>query len=637
MFYVMSFLCNNEGLGKVRGAESLAIIFKFGVGFIIIFSYIFLFYTNSFIIKRRKKEIGVYNILGMEKRHLAKVLLVETVYVAAISIICGMALGILFSKFMLMLLYGLVGIKETVEFFVNVNGIILGSIAFGVLYILILLYNLMQIKLANPIELLHGGNVGEREPKTKIIMTIVGGVCLAVAYYIAITTQNPLKVLTLFFVAVLLVVIGTYSLFTAGSIALLKALRNNKKFYYNKKHFMAISGLLYRMKQNAAGLASICILSTMVLVVVSSTVSMYVGIQDELETRYPYDVCVAASYNKVTDKHSELSKIAFNEAKKENREIKDYKTYSYFEAFLEKKGEDFVFDREDMSFQNMYYFIIMSKDNFIRMDSSYKDRLGGISKGEAVVISNKKYQKNNIKVFGKSYNIKKAYEDTEEKDLYMISLVQGAVYIILDNDKSVGELYDIQKKQGTSINFYRNEVWFNLSSGNKAEKIDCYKKINNALKKYRKQNKKECEMIEVDSRQDSEQDFYLLNGGLFFLGIFLGTMFLMVTVMIIFYKQITEGYDDRSRYQILEKVGMSSKEVKNTIKSQVRIVFVLPIFAAAIHVTAAFPMIKRLLQMLNLTNDKLFAMCLLATVVTFAVIYYLVFKVTSRAYYKIVK
>lgn len=639
MLYMMSFLSDNKGLNKIMGADSLATIFRLGVGIIVIFSYIFLFYTNSFIIKRRKKEIGVYNILGMEKRHLSKVLFVETIYSAIISLVCGIIVGIAFSEFILMVLYGIIGIHKTVEFFVNIHGIILCVVSFGILFLLTFLYNFMQIKLANPIELLRGTNVGEREPKTKIFMTIVGVVCLAIAYYIAITTENPLNVLTLFFVAVLLVIIGTFALFTAGSIALLKLLRNNKKFYYNKRHFMAVSGMLYRMKQNAAGLASICILSTMVLVVISTTVSMYVGIQDELMARYPNDVCVTVDYNSVIDKSSEIEKAIFDEI--DSAEVKNKKAFSYLSVFVGQKGDNFTTDKEHLSYQNSYLFYILSKDDFIKKDSSFKDKIGNISKGEAVVVLNKKYDKKDIKIFGKNYKVNKSFEHTEDNDLYMISTLNGLGYIILDNDESVQELYDMQEKMlGKGANYYTNKIRFDFKSGNKKQKAAAYKKIDNVVKKYFKENKndkKEISSYWVESRQENEQNFYLLYGGLFFLGIFLGTMFLIVTVMIIFYKQITEGYDDRERYQILEKVGMSSREVKDTIKSQIRIVFVLPIFAAAVHVTAAFPMVNRILKMLNLNNEKLFAGCLAATIIVFAVIYYLVFKVTSRAYYKIVK
>lgn len=299
MFYLMMFINNNPGLKSIPGSVNLKTIMALGVGIITIFAYIFIFYTNSFISKRRKKEIGVYNILGMEKRHIARVLGLETVFVAMLVIVGGILSGIIFSKLILMLLYRMLGFQESVSFYIAKAGIAWAVIVFGVLYMLTLLYNLLQIRLANPIELLHGGNVGEKEPKTKGVMAVAGAACLAVAYYIAITTENPMEVLMKFFLAVVLVIVGTYFLFTAGSIAILKMLRKNKKFYYNKKHFTAVSGMLYRMKQNAAGLASICVLSTMVLVMISMTVSMFAGVDDELKERYPYELSYSVDADKI--------------------------------------------------------------------------------------------------------------------------------------------------------------------------------------------------------------------------------------------------------------------------------------------------------------------------------------------------
>ena len=366
---------------------------------------------------------------------------------------------------------------------------------------------------------------------------------------------------------------------------------------------------------------------------------MYVGIQDELAARYPNDVCVTVDYNSVIDKSSEIEKAIFDEI--DSAEVKNKKAFSYLSVFVGQKGDNFTTDKEHLSFQNSYLFYILSKDDFIKRDNSFKDKIGNISKGEAVVVLNKKYDKKDIKIFGKSYKVNKSFEHIYDDNLYVLSTLNGLGYIILDNNESVQELYDVQEKMlGKGANYYTNKIRFDFKSGNKKQKIAAYKKVDNAVKRYFKDNKndkKEISSYWVESRQENEKNFYLLYGGLFFLGIFLGTMFLMVTVMIIFYKQITEGYDDRERYQILEKVGMSNREVKDTIKSQIRIVFVLPIFAAAIHVTAAFPMVYRLLQMLDLNNEKLFAGCLAVTIIVFAVIYYLVFKVTSRAYYRIVK
>ena len=321
MFYVMMFLNNSKGLGKVPGADVLV--------------YIFLFYTNSFIIKRRKKEVGIYNILGMEKRHIARVLIIETLTVALAAIVSGIIAGILFSKLLIMFLYRIINIKAQINFTVSTSAVVNTILIFGVLYFLTLIYNLMQVKLANPIELLRGGNVGEKEPKSKWLIAIIGLGCLAGGYYIAIITKSPLQVLSLFFVAVLLVIIGTYLLFISGSIVILKALRKNKKFYYNKKHFAAVSGMIYRMKQNAGGLASICVLSTM-LVVVSTTVSMYAGMEGELKQRYPSDISVYSWYKEVpadVNLDDALKEAAVDSDKiiaDSACNVKDSKSYTYF-------------------------------------------------------------------------------------------------------------------------------------------------------------------------------------------------------------------------------------------------------------------------------------------------------------------
>ena len=293
MYFIMDNLYRNRSL--VEKGSPLAIMLSYAAAVLLIFSVIFLFYINSFLIKRRKKELGIYNILGMEKGHLAKMLFLESVMTTAASIIGGILAGILFGKLVYLILLKILHMGGKIEYRVSLASAGMTTILFGVIFILIFLYNLLQMKLSNPIELLRGGNTGEREPKTKWIMTIIGILCLAGGYYIALTTKEPLAALGKFFVAVILVIVGTYFLFMAGSIAFLKILRNKKSYYYKMKHFTAVSGMIYRMKQNAVGLANICILSTMVLVMVSMTVSLYGGMNDVIATRFPYEAKITGS------------------------------------------------------------------------------------------------------------------------------------------------------------------------------------------------------------------------------------------------------------------------------------------------------------------------------------------------------
>lgn len=636
MFYIMMFLNNSKGLEKIYGSSYLTSIMALGVGIIAVFSYIFIFYTNSFIIKRRKKEIGVYNILGMEKRHIAKVMGIETVTVAFIAIIGGIVTGILFSKLSIMLLYKILAVKETVKFEINFSTIINTLIVFGILYALTLIYNMMQIKLANPIELLRGGNVGEKEPKSKWLMAIIAVGCLAVAYYISITTENPLKVLSLFFVAVLLVIVGTYLLFIAGSIVFLKMLRKNKKFYYNKKHFAAVSGMIYRMKQNAGGLASICILSTMVLVIIASTVSLYIGLDDELKTRYPMEAVTYVDYHKVDDNVDSVRDHIRQIIEDEGRTITDEKTYGYFNMLTKQADNRLEKTSENDIWGNGTYVNIVTKDALCELEDTFDEKdIPELADNSVAVYGTKKYNYDSINVMGREFDVKESKYYKIKKDAYISSSFTNEYYIVVNNMDTLTQLFNLQKEvYGDRAFTFRNTIGFDFD-GTKQQKIDCVNKINKYLVS---DAKKEIGSgtAYVEGRAENEEAVYTLYGGIFFLGIFLGSMFLMVTVMIIFYKQTSEGYDDKDRYEIMEKVGMSNAEVKKSIQSQVRMVFFLPIVTAAIHVAAAFPMLRRLLVMFNLTDTQLMIECMIGTLLVFLAIYYLVFKLTSRTYYKIV-
>lgn len=636
MFYIMMFLNSSKGLEKIYGASYLTSIMALGVRTIAVFSYIFIFYTNSFIIKRRKKEIGVYNILGMEKRHIAKLMGIETVTVALIAIIGGIVTGILFSKLSILLLYKILAVKETVKFEINFSTIINTLIVFGILYALTLIYNMMQIKLANPIELLRGGNVGEKEPKSKWLMAIIAVGCLAVAYYIAITTENPLNVLSLFFVAVLLVIAGTYLLFIAGSIVFLKMLRKNKKFYYNKKHFAAVSGMIYRMKQNAGGLASICILSTMVLVIIASTVSLYIGLEDELKTRYPMEAVTYVNYLEVDDNVDSVRDHIRQIIEDEGRTITDEKAYGYFTMMTKQTDNRLEKTSENDSLVNGTYVNIVTKDALCELEDTFDEKdIPELADNSVAVYGMKKYNYDSINVMGREFDVKESKYYKIKKDAYISISFTNEYYIVVNNMDTLTQLFNLQKEvYGDRAFTFRNTIGFDFD-GTKQQKINCTKKINQYLVS---DAEKEIGSgtAYVEGRAENEESVHTLYGGIFFLGIFLGTMFLMVTVMIIFYKQTSEGYDDKERYEIMEKVGMSNAEVKKSIQSQVRMVFFLPIVTAAIHVAAAFPMLRRLLMMLNLTDTQLMIECMIGTLLVFLAIYYLVFKLTSRTYYKIV-
>lgn len=631
MFYIMCALESNPGIQSMPGAKDLGLILRLGIGVIGIFAVIFLFYTNSFIIKRRKKELGIYNILGMEKRHIAKILSKEAFFTAIIAIGGGLVTGVLFHKLACMLLYRMIGFNGGITFSFSKKGVMITAILFAIVYLLTYIYDLFQVQLANPIELLQSGNKGEREPKTKAIMAVLGVLCLGAGYFIAITTKNPIKALTLFFVAVILVIIGTYLLFTAGSIALLKILRRNKGYYYQTKHFTSVSGMIYRMKQNAVGLANICILSTMVLVAVSTTVSLYVGIEDIMKERYPNEINISAYYDTGAPAEDSIAPIVEKSVKESGRKIRHEEDYLelYFAAIKDQGQYSLDKEKVKTAGDRVSGFVVLTRED---CKKKYNEEIPELAENEVALFTIKKTDMDTLVLENRSYHVKKIKQFQNTEDFETIADMMDEYYYVIVNDvQDMERLWQLQKDiyQENSSSISR-QVRLDID-GDSEQKKECFENIKTALGPEQAKAR-----ILIDSRQSNLDEFYQIYGGFLFLGLFLGILFLMITVLIIFYKQISEGYDDKERFSIMEKVGMSNDEVKATIRSQVRTVFFLPILMAAIHVGMAFPMIKRLLSLFGLSNTALFAGCMAGTILVFALIYLLVFLKTSKTYYKIV-
>lgn len=631
MFYIMCALESNPGIQSMPGAKDLGLILRLGIGVIGIFAVIFLFYTNSFIIKRRKKELGIYNILGMEKRHIAKILSKEAFFTAIIAIGGGLVTGVLFHKLACMLLYRMIGFNGGITFSFSKKGVMITAILFAIVYLLTYIYDLFQVQLANPIELLQSGNKGEREPKTKAIMAVLGVLCLGTGYFIAITTKNPIKALTLFFVAVILVIIGTYLLFTAGSIALLKILRRNKGYYYQTKHFTSVSGMIYRMKQNAVGLANICILSTMVLVAVSTTVSLYVGIEDIMKERYPNEINISAYYDTGAPAEDSIAPIVEKSVKESGRKIRHEEDYLelYFAAIKDQGQYSLDKEKVKTAGDRVSGFVVLTRED---CKKKYNEEIPELAENEVALFTIKKTDMDTLVLENRSYHVKEIKQFQNTEDFETIADIMDEYYYVIVNDvQDMERLWQLQKEiyQENSSSISR-QVRLDID-GDSEQKKECFENIKTALEPEQAKAR-----ILIDSRQSNLDEFYQIYGGFLFLGLFLGILFLMITVLIIFYKQISEGYDDKERFSIMEKVGMSNDEVKATIRSQVRTVFFLPILMAAVHVGMAFPMIKRLLSLFGLSNTALFAGCMAGTILVFALIYLLVFLKTSKTYYKIV-
>ena len=645
MYFIMDNLYRNRSL--VEKGSPLAIMLSYADAVLLIFSIIFLFYINSFLIKRRKKELGIYNILGMGKGHLGKMLFLESIITTVASIIGGILAGILLSKLVYLILLKILHMGGKIEYRISLASIGMTTIFFGAIFILIFLYNLLQMKLSNPIELLRGGNTGEREPKTKWIMTIIGILCLAGGYSIALITKEPMAALGKFFIAVILVIIGTYALFMAGSIAFLKMLRNKKSYYYKTRHFTAVSGMIYRMKQNAVGLANICILSTMVLVLVSMTVSLYGGLNDVIVTRFPYEAQITSSGINQKEE-GQIEEIIKNMTKKNHTvptsQIRFHE--GNFTALYNDKTKNFnMTTAQSYGDTNIVEFVMIPLSDYNQTEGKNVNL-----KENEVLLYHRNHNRNHNRSHKKSdteaLKNKKviqlnsiSYKVVDELDRLAIakadttSFIDGWYVVVKDSSIITSYLKDIYENSNIydELKEYYGKIQYSYSfnlNGSRANRAKTEKSI-------QKQLQKKFANCSIESRELSRESFYELYGGFLFIGIFLGIIFLMATTLIIYYKQISEGYDDRERYQIMQKVGMSKKEVRQSIRSQVLLVFFLPLIMAVIHLAFAFKIITKLLSVLNLTNVSLFFMYTVGTVAVFAVIYAIIYSITAKEYYKI--
>ena len=608
MFYIIDALSRWKGITQ----DTLKICLQYATGVIVVFAVIFLFYTNSFLIKRRKKEIGVYNILGMGKRHIARMMAVETILTAGISILGGLVFGIIFGKLMYLLLLKILHNSVDMQFSVNGIAIVQTVILFAGIFLLTYLYNILQIQLVNPVELLHGGNQGEKEPKSRWLLVIVGVAALGNGYWIALTTEAPLEALLKFFVAVVCVIIGTYALFIAGSIVVLKILRKNKAYYYNPKHFTSVSGMIYRMKQNGAGLANICVLSTMVLVMVSTTVSLYAGMEDILDSRFPRDVSIVCN-EADTNKEETLQRLIKEQCEKAGVKITDRVRYRYGSMNAVLKGNNLEKVEQYYPDNHFYYVEMITQEEYNRIEKQ------NVSLKEQEILTyttNGKCGKKQINIAGQNYQVKKELSEMTSQPKSTAEMYK-TLYIVFANAEQIERIESFS---------YADK--FNLKGDDGKQK--------EALEQIQNEFYEKFPDGTMESRMLSRSSFYELYGGLFFIGIYLGSMFIMATVLIIYYKQISEGYDDRERYQIMQKVGMSKKEVKRSIRSQVLSVFFLPLVVAVIHVAVAFKVMTKILGVLNLTNLSLFAVCTIITIAVFAVFYIIVYSITAKEYYRIV-
>lgn len=638
MIYMMEFLRDCPTLDQaVRQADEVRMIVFTGEIVVEIFCIIFLIYSNSFLMKRRQKEIGLYNILGLERNHIGIVMFLETIITSIGSLAGGIAAGIIGSKLALLLLLKLLHIPSVLGFYISVKGIFTCLFMFGIIFLMILFLNLAKIHLSRPAELLRGNNTGEKEPAAKWLMALIGFICLGAGYYLAVTTESPIKAITIFLLAVILVMAGTYLLFTAGSIVILKFLRRRKSFYYRTGNFISISGMLYRMKQNAIGLASICILSTGVLLMISMTVSIYFGMNDIMLNRYPYDVDM--SVTSISEDECQTAIEAFEKAIADNKVPVEKSVEEIYLDIVCSKNGDQILIKPANTIRNSDSVLVLSL-----LDQAEYERLTGISAnlndGEIFAWYPSAVQKDSVTVDETEFTVKK-WLDKNPLTCGEDAVSDNAVLVVTDEDFKKFDEMRTEMYKGVSSAPAGEDLTLHLGldiTGSETDKIDFGTPVMEVVKDLKKNGGlSENSWITSGIRQQEYESYYADNGSLLFIGIFLGSLFLMGTAMIIYYKQISEGYEDQKRFEIMQKVGLSRREVRSSVRRQILMVFFLPLLMAMLHITMAFPMIRRMLLLFGMTNTKLFIGCTAGTVLIFAVVYGLIYLMTARSYYHIVE
>jgi putative ABC transport system permease protein len=621
MYYILSSIACDSGLRDISG--SLVMMMNFGKTIVGIMAAILILYTNGFLMKQRSKEMGVFNVLGFGKSSLVKLSAVEVLITVGISMTLGIILGVVFKELVFMILNKILGYTLTFSFNLSIDSILATLFHFSLIYGFIFIFNMVKMWRMKTLDLMKASESGQKEPKSKWLLSIVGLLCLSVGYYLAISIEEPLMAISAFFIAVILVIIGTYALFTSISIILLKALRKNKNIYYQVDNFVNISVMLHRMKQNAAGLASICVLSTMVLLTVATTVSMYAGFDDVLKDRYPTDFTVIERESNVNES-KEIATTIEALVLKHGVEIQKKEDQTF--AFTVVKEEENRYERAT-TFSTDDAIIYLTDDSKFKVQEQTQGSKYSLKENEVLVYcSSEIYPYDTIVLGGKSFNIKEKL--TNFGDMSMTDMMQMKTIGLVFNDfKTVKKLfYQLEGKPFTGYTILRQ---FDFS-GSVEQEISFGKDVMKVMNT-------NWDNVSVMSRQLDKDTYFEVYGGLYFIGIFLGALFVMMTALIIYYKQVSEGLDDKERYSSMQKVGMCHVDIKRNIRKQIIWVFSLPIIVAVIHVSVAFKMMTRLLAIMNFTNVSLFALCTIVTIIVFTLIYWFVYQFTAKTYFSVVK
>ncbi|MBQ0101278.1 MAG: ABC transporter permease [Firmicutes bacterium] len=646
--YIVFTLKSDKRIEDIPGGTLMPMFMSIGTFIISLLSVILILYTNSFIMRQRKREYGLYNVLGMEKKHIGRIMLAETAISGGISIVLGILTGLLFYKLCSLLICFL--LKSDVVFgvyYISVGTIAFPALFFALIYFIAYIVNRISLAKMKPVELISSRKVGEKEPKVNWLLFVIGILTLAAGYIISVTTKDPTEAIILFFVAIILVMIGTYCLFISGSVFVLKALKKCRKYYYGKNHFISVSGLLYRMKQNAVGLASICILSTGVLCMISSTVSLYSGTQEVLDA-YVDDWYIRCGYY---DKDGEMKALSFEETTDAVREVADkhglkisgIKLQKYLDVSYVFDGRTFSTERtrQGIDYSGICTVYFVTADSYFDMTGERlelkENEIAFATVGWIPGVT--KTPSDTVVIHGKEYAVKNVLSSfpIDETGVAAISSTFG---IVLPDGAEFDRIFQAQKNDyGKNASSITEQVAVKFEDRKKAVAVgkELDADMTDLLFDFAVSIQGNNGMFfNVKSYWEAQESVIGMYGSLLFLGIILGLVCLFAAVLIIYYKQISEGYEDREAYQIMKKVGMSDGEVMASIRSQTLTVFFLPLITAGVHLCFAFPIIVRILHVLLLTSTKTFVICALITYAVFAVIYTVIYSITAKTYYKIV-
>ena len=627
-FYILTSLSLGKNLDKLpQGISATKQVLGFGVIVIAIFSAIFLFYTYSFLIKRRVREFGLYSVLGMTKKQIARILILETIFIAVITLVFGLAFGLLFDKLMPLVLLKLFTAGVSFGFVITPIAVFLTILLFGGIFFLLLIYTVIKISRLKIVALLKEENNGEREPKARFILAILGLGLTGYGYYLAQTIQNPIKAITMFFIAVLAVIFGTYLIFMAVSITVLKLMKNNKNFYYKPKNFISVSGLLYRMKRNAVGLANICILSTMVLVTMGTTSALYAGSEEAYNTRFPRDIIING-YRSTEGKLAEIEKNVKKATQDAGVEVKDLVSYNMLNVVGHLNGTEINYVSEFTgSFDKIKSIVVLELKDYNKVSKEQKT----LNTGETLLFIDKKgkYEANEITVQGVNLKIKEKLTDFPGALGTAAANIMDTYYVVVKDNADVKKIESALKKklnisdgEGEIFNY----VGFNISDKSKEAKV-----IENF-----KQLEKEGN-INIEGKAENETNFKGFYASFLFIGVFISMIFVVSQVVIMYYKQISEGYEDKGKFGIMRKVGLTDRQIKQSIRSQVLMIFFAPLAVATLHTVVAYPFIEKILKLFLATNNNVFLIALAVTIAVFGVFYLIVYLITSRIYYRIIK